>query len=72
MTDLYLNERFTSKVDKLNKHEMCNIINQVRGYAMTPDTWTREELTNYLIDGGIYLSWLRGHKQTTTIFGGVN
>ena len=70
MTDLYLNERCTSKVDKLNKQEMCDIINQVRGYAMTPDTWTREELTNYLIDGGIYLSWLNGHKQTTTIFGG--
>ena len=70
MTDLYLNERCTSKVDKLNKQEMCTIINQVRGYAMTPDSWTREELTNYLIDGGIYLSWLNGHKQTTTIFGG--
>ena len=72
MTDLYLNERCTSKVDKLNKQEMCNIINQVRGYSMTPDSWTREELINYLIDGGIYLSWLNGHKQTTTIFGGIN
>tara|TARA_B100001057_G_C22664289_1_gene877200 strand:+ start:131 stop:346 length:216 start_codon:yes stop_codon:yes gene_type:complete len=69
MTDLFIQEQYTSKVDKLNKQEMCNIINNVRGYAMTPDLWTREELINYLIDGGIYLSWLSGHKQTTTIFG---
>ena len=59
MTDLYLNELCTPAVDKLNKQEMCNIINQVRGYAMTPDTWSRQELKNYLIDGGIYLTWLR-------------
>ena len=72
MTDLYLNELCTSLVDKFNKQEMCNIINQVRGYTMTPDSWTREELKNYLIQGGIYLSWLNGHKQTTTIFGGIN
>ena len=51
---------------------MCDIINQVRGYAMTPDSWTREELINYLIDGGIYLSWLNGYAQVTTIFGGFN
>ena len=72
MTDLYLNELCTSKVDELNKQEMCDIINQVRGYAMTPDRWTRKELTNYLIDGGIYLSWLNGFHQTTAIFGGIN
>lgn len=68
MVDLYLNERCTSKVDKLNKQEMCNIINSVRGYAMTPDSWSREELTNYLIEGGAYLAWIQGHTQQTMVF----
>ena len=36
---------------------MCDIINEVRGYAMTPKVWSKEELLNYLIDGGIYTSY---------------
>jgi len=68
MTDLFIEEMYTSDVLALNKLQMCNIINTVRGYAMTPDTWTRDELINYLIDGGIYSSWLDGKTQTTTFF----
>lgn len=70
MTDLFLEEMHMPEVRALNKQQMCNIINTVRGYAMTPDRWTREELISYLIDGGIYSSWLSGKKQTTAIFGG--
>ena len=69
MTDLFIEELNTSAVNNLNKQKMCSIINHVRGYAMTPDLWTRKELITYLIDGGVYSSWLQGHKQTTTIFG---
>jgi len=69
MTDLFIEEMYMPEVNKLNKLQMCDIINKVRGYAMTPDSWTRDELINYLIDGGIYSSWLRGETQTTSIFG---
>ena len=69
MTDLFIEEMYTSDVLALSNIQMCNIINTVRGYAMTPDSWTRDELINYLIDGGIYSSWLRGETQTTSIFG---
>ena len=58
MIDLFTEELHMQEVLALNKQQMCNIINTVRGYSMTPDLWTREELINYLIDGGVFSSWL--------------
>lgn len=46
-----------TKLERLTKVEMCDIINEVRGYSVTPDIWSKEELLNYLIDGGIYTTY---------------
>ncbi len=67
MTDLFIEEMYTPQVLALNKTQMCRIINTVRGYAMTPDSFTKKELINYLIDGGCYSSWLRGKTHTEVI-----
>jgi len=65
MTDLFLMEQYEHAVCKLSKQEMCDIINQVRGYSMTPDTWTKKELMKFLIEGACYYSWRHQQNQTT-------
>ena len=50
-----------SKLKRMTKSQMCDIINDVRGYTFTPDVWSKEELLNYLIDGGIYTSYQFKH-----------
>lgn len=32
----------------MTKLQMCLVINKVKGYKMTPDVWTKEELQNHL------------------------
>lgn len=32
----------------MTKQQMCDVLNYLNGYRMTPDVWTKEELTNYL------------------------
>ena len=58
-----------TKPEQLTKQQMCNVINSVRGYAMTPDVWTRDELLSYLIDGACWYSYLNNRTQKTFIFG---
>ena len=50
-----------TKLQRMTKSQMCTIINDVRGYTFTPDVWSKEELLNYLIDGGIYTSFQFKH-----------
>tara|TARA_B100001094_G_C18183938_1_gene802565 strand:- start:182 stop:364 length:183 start_codon:yes stop_codon:yes gene_type:complete len=59
MVDLFIHEMHEPAVRKLNKQQMCDIINQIDGHSMTPDVWTKKELMVFLIEGGAYDSWLR-------------